>query len=131
MKHSWAILNIVLKVSIPSFHSRCTTSWWRSPLPFFENRRKVTWFCKKKPWSWKKGALFVCIYGLNSHLKCSFKSILDKKHQFFFRVGLFYCMSSMKHFSNCPYSKKLPLPRKIPDCSPGLYTIKVLQDFQN
>ena len=25
--------------------------------------------------------LFVCIYGLNSHLKYSFKSIFEKKHQ--------------------------------------------------
>ena len=30
-----------------------------------------------------KIALFVCIYGLNSHLKCSFKGILDKKHKNF------------------------------------------------
>ena len=29
----------------------------------------------------EKIALFVCIYGLNSHLKCSFKKILEKKHE--------------------------------------------------
>ena len=54
----------------------------RYSLLFFENREKVPWFCKKVPWIWKKSALFVCIYGLNSHLKRSFKSILDIKHQF-------------------------------------------------
>ena len=31
----------------------------------------------------EKCTLFVCIYGLNSHLKCCFKSILEKKHQKF------------------------------------------------
>ena len=130
MRHSWAILNTVFKVSIPSFHSRCTTRGVRSPLPFFENR-KVPWFCKKVPWFWKKGALFVCIYRLNSHLKCSIESILDKKHLFFLPAGPFYCIPYIKHSSNCPYSKKPPLPRKIPDSAPGLYAIKFLQDFQN
>ena len=28
-------------------------------------------------------ALFLCIYGLSSHLKCSFKNILEKKHEHF------------------------------------------------
>ena len=32
----------------------------------------------------KTNALFVRIYGLNCHLKCSFKSILEKKHQHFY-----------------------------------------------
>ena len=50
-------------------YPRCPTSWGRSLLPFFENRKKCP------------GVLFVCIYGLNSHLKCSFKSILERKHQ--------------------------------------------------
>ena len=52
----------------------------RSPLPFSENRRKVPRFCKKSALNLEKSALFVCIHGLNSHLKCSFKSILEKKH---------------------------------------------------
>ena len=34
-------------------------------------------------------ALFVCIYGLNSSLKCSFKNILEKKHEVFIEVRLF------------------------------------------
>ena len=39
----------------------------RCSLLFLENRIKVAEFCKK-----------MCNYGLNSHLKCSFKSILEK-----------------------------------------------------
>ena len=31
----------------------------------------------------EKSALFVFIYGFNTHLKCSFKSISEKKHQIF------------------------------------------------
>ena len=29
----------------------------------------------------EKHAMFVCIYGLNSYLKCNFKIIFEKKHQ--------------------------------------------------
>ena len=50
---------------------------------------------------------------LNSHLKYSFKSIFDKKY-FLYPAGSFYC--NLKLLSNCPYSKKPPLPGKIPGC---------------
>ena len=53
----------------------------RSPLSFLKNRKKLSWFCKKHCPSFRKRALFVCIYRLNSYLKCSFKSILEKKHK--------------------------------------------------
>ena len=131
MKHSWAILNMVLKVLFPPLTADAQLVGERSPLYFFENRKQVPWFCKIAPWFWKKGALFVYIYVLNCHLKCSFKSILDKKTPFFLLVGIFYCISYLKRLLNCPYSKKPPLPHKIPDYAPGLYAIKVLQDFQN
>ena len=36
---------------------------------------------KKKALALEKSALFLCIYGLKFHLKCSFKSMLEKKHQ--------------------------------------------------
>ena len=46
---------------------------------------------KKLPWFWKKSTLYVHIYGLNSQLKRTFKSILEKKHKtFFLRDILFY-----------------------------------------
>ena len=63
----------------------------------------------------EKKALF-CVYNLKSHLKCSFKSILEKKHQNFFRVVFF--MSYMKRLLKCPFSKKPPMPRKNPGCAP-------------
>ena len=52
----------------------------RSPLTFFENRKKCP--------DLEKCALLLCIYGLNSRLKCSFKSVLEKKHQTFSLKGL-------------------------------------------
>ena len=35
---------------------------------------------KKKCPNFGKNTLFVCLYRLNSHLKCIFKHILEKKH---------------------------------------------------
>ena len=44
---------------------------------FFLNRQKVRTLILEKT------ALFVFIYGFNSHLKCHFNSILEKKHENF------------------------------------------------
>ena len=63
----------------------------RSPLPCFKNRLNLPWFCLKSTLILEKTVLFVSIYGLNSHLKCRFKSIMEKKGQnFSFRVFLLY-----------------------------------------
>ena len=62
-------------------------------------------------WKYKKSALIlqkgtfilVCIYGLNSHLKCSFKSMLDKKHQNFYTYDVFLLyvvLEYMEYLSN-------------------------------
>ena len=48
---------------------------------FFEYGKKVAGV-------WKINALLVCICGLNSHLKYSFKGILEKKHEIFFYGAL-------------------------------------------
>ena len=87
------------------FPTPCLTSpatsfppgWRRSPLPWFENRKKA-WFCKRSALILEKCYLFVCIYRLNSHLKYSFLSILEKKHAF---ISFFFCASteSCKHFT--------------------------------
>ena len=50
---------------------------------FLKIEKKVAWFCKKS-------TLFVIIHGLHSHLKCSFKNILEKKHQIFL-MPFFVC----------------------------------------
>ena len=68
----------------------------RSPLSFFENE-KTLYFCKDSALVLGKNCLFVCIYGLNSHLKCSLKRILNKKYHYY-PVGSFYC--NMKLLSN-------------------------------
>ena len=52
-----------------------------------------------------------CIYGLNSYLKCSFKSIFEKKHRTF-------SWRYMKRLPECLYLKKLSLPLKISSCTP-------------
>ena len=86
----------------------------RSPLSFFKNRKTVPWFCKKSALTWKRKALFVCIFGLNCHLKCSFKSILEKKQNFSLQ-GPFVCRTWNVSISKCPYSKKSTLSQKFPD----------------
>ena len=64
---------------------------------FLENRKKVSWLCKKqKALVLEKFSLFVCIYELNSHLKCRFKSILEKKKQFFPRRAFIFCVVQEK-----------------------------------
>ena len=83
----------------------------------------------------EKIALFVCIYGLHSNLKCSFKSILEKKHknfslrslllydvyEVFIQVPLFQescsglcaCNSHPKFFPNIWIFANLPIHRKL------------------
>ena len=62
-------------------------------------------------WKWTKSTLIlenislsVCIYGLNSRFKCSFKNILVKKTRKFFPAESFLCMSCMKFFRKIPGS---------------------------
>ena len=62
-----------------------------SPLPFFENREKVLWLWKNSSDSGNVPCLCISM-GWNSHLKCNFKSILEKKDQNFSMRGLsFVC----------------------------------------
>ena len=42
--------------------------------------------------------MFVYIYGLNSHIKCSFKSILDKK-DLFYPIGPLITFSAFMKFT--------------------------------
>ena len=59
----------------------------------------------------EKSALFVCIYGLNSHLKYSFKSIVEKKHQNFFR-GAFLLYAVHETFMEVPlFQETCPDPK--------------------
>ena len=77
--------------------------------------KKMPWFCKKSVLISEKSFLFMCVYGLNSHLKYS---ILEKRKSNFSPAGSFFWMSYMKRLSKCPYSKKPPLPRNIVGCAP-------------
>lgn len=67
------------------------------------------------PWFWgeKMPCLFVCINGLNSHWKCSFKKLLEKKHQIFYLWELpLYFVSYLKRLWKRPCPSKAPLPPK-------------------
>ena len=83
-------------------------------MPFFGNRRKLCDFAKKKvAWIYKNVSCLCASYGLNFSLKCSFKSILAKKHQKFS-----LCMPYKKHLSKYPYSEKPSLPWRLSGCTP-------------
>ena len=95
--------------------------------PLLKIEKKCPDFAKKSALILEKSVLFVCIYGSNSHLKCSFKIILEKKTPKYFPAGSFFCRSPIKHISKCPYFNKPPLPRKIssyvPESQVGLCVI--------
>ena len=77
---------------------------------FLENRIKVAEFCKKN-----------CNYGLNSHLKCSFKSILEKKHQDvspkYFNAGSFFSMTDKNFDQSASIPRNLSCSPKSSDCA--------------
>ena len=66
------------------------------PCPFLKIQKCAMVFQKINALSLEKSALFLCIYRLSFHFKCSFKSILEKKHQIFFPARAYCCMSYMK-----------------------------------
>ena len=71
----------------------------------------------------------MCIYGLNSHLKCSFKNILEKKTRILFPEEPFFCMPYMKCLSKWPYSKKTFLPWKILGCASVTFILTFHPNF--
>ena len=60
----------------------------------------------------EKSALFVFIYGFNTHLKCSFKSISEKKHQNFSLWGLSFVCHTPNIYESGPIPRNLPCPEK-------------------
>ena len=70
----------------------------------------------------------MCIYGLNSPLKCSFKNILGKKK---FPCRIFLCMACMKWLLKCFYSEKLILPQKVAGCAPVTFNITFQTNFHS
>ena len=62
------------------------------PGTFLKMDEKYLDFAKESVVILEKNTPFVCIDGSNSHLKCSFKSVLEKKHQMLSLQGsLFVC----------------------------------------
>ena len=81
--------------------------------PFFENRKTLPWFCKKRAMIFEKNALLVCIYELSSHLKSSFKSMLEKKHQIFSLRTLSIVSLTWNVYRSVPIPRNLPAPKNI------------------
>ena len=97
-----------------SLYSKCATSGGEGvgedpPCPILK--------IEKSALIQEKSTLSVCIYGLNSPSKCTFKNILEKKAPKFFNAVPFFCISYRKRLSKCPYSRKPPLPQQIPGCT--------------
>ena len=65
----------------------------RSPLTYFEDRKSAL-ILQEGALTLEKSALFVCIYGLNPHSKCSFKSILEKN------INIFQCGALLLYVVN-------------------------------
>ena len=64
----------------------------------------------------------MCIYELNSLLKCSFKSILEKKHQNISPWSpSFVCRTWNVYLT--VYSEKPPLPQNVPGCTSVGHTL--------
>ena len=56
---------------------------------------------------------FVCIYGLSFHLKCSFKSILEKKSRKFFLRDPSFVYRTWNVYRSVPIPRSLFCPQKI------------------
>ena len=93
----------------------------RFPLPILKTEKKYLIL--------ENIALFVYIYGLNSHFKCSLKSILKIKTRQFSPEGSFFYMSFMKCLLKCTYSKKPVLLRKTPNCMPVTFNLTFHPNF--
>ena len=87
-------------------------SWGKGrvlPCPFSKIGKKFTDSQKKCP-DLGKNVLFECIYGLNSHLKCSFKGILEKNTKMFHCGALLFYL----HMECLFYMEYVPIPRNLP-----------------
>ena len=65
----------------------------------------------------------MCIYGLNSHFKCSFKNFLEKKNEnFSLRSPSFVCRA-WSVYQSAPIPWNLFCPRKFPSCAPVTFNL--------
>ena len=80
--------------------------------PLLKIEKKCPDFAKKCALILEKSVLFVCIYGSNSHLKCSFKIIFEKKHQNISLLGLSFVGRPLNIYRSAPISRNLPCPEK-------------------
>ena len=83
-----------------------------SPQPFFQNRRKVPWFCKKMPWFGKKYPVHVRLW-----FKFTFKNsalrISWRKHtNFLLRDSSFVCRT-WSAYQSARILRNLPCPQKV------------------
>ena len=77
---------------------------------FLKMDEKYLDFAKESIQILEKITPFVCIDGSNSHLKCSFKSILEKKHQMLSLQGSLFVCHTWKLYWSAPILTILPCP---------------------
>ena len=100
--------------SIPSWQFRPATSGGkrgRYPLHFFENRKKVPWFCKKVPWFWKNVSWCASIGQIlikNAVLRASSR----KKDQNSTLRALSFVCHTWNVYQNALIPRNLPCPEK-------------------
>ena len=82
-------------------------------MSFFENKKKRPDFAKVMFPILEKSVLFVWIWRLISHLKFSFKSILDKKHQFFALRSFSILCHTRNSYRTVSIPRNLPCPKKL------------------
>ena len=78
--------------------------------PFLKKEKSGLIFQKKSTLTFKKSALFVCMYRLN--LKRSFKSVLEKRHQTFSLRSLSFVCRTWNVYWSTSITKNLPCPEK-------------------
>ena len=91
-----------------------TLTWW--------GRKRRTGFAKKLTWFSKSVAQLVSIYELNSHWKCSCKSIF-KKRQFFSLLCLSFVYRTWNVYWSAPILKKFSLAKKVLACGNIKYVV--------
>ena len=96
----------------------------RFTLPSFKNRKKVPWFWKNVP--------CLCVsMGRNSHLKCNFKSILEKKDQNLSMRCLSFVCQTWNIYLSDPFQETSPAPKKSWLRAWNLRSSHLVEIFQN
>ena len=96
--------------------ARCATSGGKGEVSavLFSKIEKSALILQKKCLNFGKKCPVCMHFGLNSNLKCTYKSILEKKDQTFSLRGPPFVCLTRNVYQSPSISRKLPCPKKIP-----------------